>query len=122
MTTQKYRDASQLLLQQAETELAAGDARQAAEKGWGAAAQKVKAVCEERGWRHVSHRDLRNAAKTLSRETDDHEIRLLFDAVNKLHKNFYEDFYNVEEVGEGLDDVRRFIDKLDALSRSAEHQ
>lgn len=116
MTTQKYQDACQTLLEQANVELAAGDARQAAEKGWGAAAQKVKAVCEERGWQHVSHRDLRNAAKTLSREADDHEIRLLFDAVNKLHKNFYEDFYNVEEVGEGLDDVRRFIDKLDALS------
>ena len=122
MTAQKYRTASAALLQQAETELAAGDARQAAEKGWGAAAQKVKAICEERGWRHVSHRDLRNAAKTLSREANDHEIRLLFDAVNTLHKNFYEDFYNVEEVSEGLTDVRRFIDKLDALSLPEERQ
>ena len=116
MTTQKYQDATVQLLQQAEIELAAGDTRQAAEKGWGAAAQKVKAICEERGWRHVSHRDLRNAAKALSREANYREIRLLFDAVNKLHKNFYEDFYNAEEVGEGLDDVRRFVDKLDALS------
>ena len=114
MTTQKYLGAAQLLLQ-ADVELAAGDARQAADKGWGAAAQKVKSVCEERGWRHVSHHDLRNAAKTLSREADDPEIRLLFDAVNKLHKNFYEDFYNVEEVGEGLNDVRRLVSKLDAL-------
>ena len=116
MTTQKYQNATQLLLQQAGDELVAGDARQAAEKGWGVAAQAVKAVCEERGWPHYSHRDLRNAAKTLSREADDGEIRLLFDAVNTLQKNFYEDFYNVVEVGEGLNDVRRFVDKLDALS------
>ena len=115
MTTQKYQDACQTLLEQANVELAAGDARQAAEKGWGAAAQKVKAVCEARSWRHVSHRDLRTAATELSRETGDREIRVLFKAANNLHKNFYEDFYNVDEVGESLVDVRRFIDKLDAL-------
>lgn len=115
MTTEKYETACQTLFAQAERELAQGDARQAAEKGWGAAAQAVKAVCESRGWDHVSHRDLRMAATELSRETGDREIRVLFEAANTLHKNFYEDFYNVDEVGESLIDVRRFIDKLDAL-------
>ncbi len=37
-----YREASHELLAQARTELAAGDLRQAAEKGWGAAAQITK--------------------------------------------------------------------------------
>ena len=50
MTTQKYRDSSRSLLSQAKTELAAGDVRQASEKAWGAAAQMVKAIAEQRGW------------------------------------------------------------------------
>jgi hypothetical protein len=44
MTTQAYHEASMVLLEQAEAELAVGDARQASEKGWGAAAQVVKAA------------------------------------------------------------------------------
>ncbi len=116
MTTQKYQNATQVLLQQAGDELAAGDARQAAEKGWGAAAQAVKAVCEERGWPHHSHYLIRRAVSQLTEETGDRELRPLFNSAQNLHKNFYEDFYNVVEVGAGLDEVRLFVDKLDALS------
>ena len=39
MATQTYQTASRHLLAQARVELAAGDTRQASEKGWGAAAQ-----------------------------------------------------------------------------------
>ena len=38
--------------------LAEGDLLQASEKGWGVAAQMVKAVAETRGWRHSTHGDL----------------------------------------------------------------
>ncbi len=55
MTTQKYHAASRYLVQQARAELALGDLRQASEKGWGAAAQMVKAVAEFRGWSHRYH-------------------------------------------------------------------
>ena len=44
MTAQKYLESSRILLSQAKTELAAGDVRQASEKGWGAAAQIVQAI------------------------------------------------------------------------------
>ena len=49
MATQKYQRDSRHLLGQAREELAQGDVRQASEKGWGAAAQIVKAVAETRG-------------------------------------------------------------------------
>ena len=49
MTTEThYRSAATQLLAQARQELARGDVRQASEKGWGAAAQAVKAVAESR--------------------------------------------------------------------------
>ena len=115
MTTQTYQEASLQLLAQAELELAAGDNRQAAEKAWGAAAQAVKAACAQRGWSHQTHAALRRATRRLADESEDEELRLLFKSAEVLHMTFYEDFYNREEVGEGVEHVRSFIDKLEAL-------
>ena len=47
-----YRAAGKELFGQAIQELADGGPRQASEKGWGAAAQMVKAMAEQRGWQH----------------------------------------------------------------------
>ena len=116
MTTQSYEDASLHLLSQADQELIAGDFRQAAEKAWGAAAQMTKAVCVRRGWSHQSHASLRRANKRLSEELDDKEMRLLFNAAQNLHKNFYEDFYNEAEVSLGIRDVEELIQKLRPLA------
>ena len=49
MVASTYQVASRQLLRQGREELAKGDTRQAAEKGWGAAAQIVKAIAESRG-------------------------------------------------------------------------
>ena len=115
MTTQRYQEASIHLLDQAESELAAGDMRQASEKGWGAAAQAVKAVCEERGWEHQSHRSLYRAVARLVRESDDSTIRAAFQIANDLHTNFYEDREEAELIAGALIDIRRFVEKLSAL-------
>ncbi len=122
MTTQTYQDAAHHLLQQAQSELAAGDTRQASEKAWGAATQIVKFACEQRGWQHRNYRALNRAVDRLQEESGDPELRPLFRAANTMHVNFYEDSEIPGWVAAGLEDVRRFIDKLDALSRSAEHQ
>ena len=116
MTTQTYRDAALHLLGQAESELSVGDARQASEKGWGAATQILKAICERRGWQHRNYKALARAVKRLEEETGDQEVRPLFRSANLLHVNFYEDAEEPQVVADGLRDVRRFIDKLDALS------
>ena len=50
MTTQQYQQASERFLAQARQELATGDLPQASEKGWGATAQILKAVAEQRSW------------------------------------------------------------------------
>ena len=115
MTTQKYHESSHFLLDQARGELADGDVRQASEKGWGAAAQIVKAVANSRGWQHRGHVLLFDAVDDLRRETGDEELRRLFNVANALHMNFYEDWRSVESVGESLDDVERFLDKMDPL-------
>lgn len=111
-----YHEASLHLLEQADTELMAGDFRQAAEKAWSAAAQITKAVCVKRGWSHQSHAALRRANQRLAEELGDNETRLLFTAAQNLHKNFYEDFSNEAEVSLGIRDVQQLIEKLRPLA------
>ena len=115
MTAETYRSDSHFLLAQAREELAQGDARQASEKGWGAAAQMVKAVAEERGWEHKRHALLWRVARQLTRETGDADIRRLFQIASDLHTNFYENMYDAEFIADGLEDVRTLLDKLDPL-------
>ena len=116
MATQTYQTASRHLLAQAGVELAAGDTRQASEKGWGAAAQIVKSVAASRGWEHRSHAALFNTVSRLVDETGDNEIRRLFHVASALHVNFYENWDSAANVAGGLVDVERFVDKLEPLA------
>ena len=87
--TTTYREQARVFLSQAREELAKGDLQQASEKGWGAAAQMVKAIAQERGWHHRSHRSLQRAIGSLDLETDDPDWITLFSAAESLHQNFY---------------------------------
>ena len=115
MTTQTYQEASRQLLKQAHTQLERGDLREASGKGWSAAAQMVKAVAEGRQWGHSDHAQLFTAVRRLREETDDREISRLFHAANSLNGNYFEDWLEAETVAESLDDVERFLDKVEPL-------
>ena len=58
-----------MLLAQAYEELAKGDFVQVSEKGWSATAQMLKAIAQERGWPHDSHRSLYQVVNELRHET-----------------------------------------------------
>ena len=102
MTSQQYQQASERFLAQARQELAEGDLAQASEKGWGATAQILKAVAEQRGWEHHRHCHYHRAASRIRAETGDGEIRRFFDSASALHENFYEDDMVADEVAERL--------------------
>ena len=108
-----YRDQSRTYLKQAVEELERGDVRQASEKGWGAAAQMVKAVADRRGLRHNAHPLLHEAVSRLVEETGDDEFRTLFSAANLLHVNFYEGGFSAAIVEKAIQDVTRFVDKAE---------
>ena len=112
MASQQYQQASERFLAQARQEFADGDLAQASEKGWGATAQMLKAIAEQRGWEHNRHRHYHRAASRIRAETGDGEIRRLFDSASALHENFYEDDMVADEVAERLDDVEALIDRL----------
>ena len=115
MTIQHYADASERFLAQARRELSAGDLAQASEKGWGATAQMLKAVAEQRGWEHSRHRHYHRTASRLRAETGDGDIRRLFAVASDLHENFYENDMEADLVAESLDDVAALLDKLRPL-------
>ena len=110
-----YQDASRALLAQARAELGQGDTRQASEKGWGAAAQMLKSIAEQRGWAHCGYRHIRQVSTRLVQETGDREIERLYRVASDLHTNFYEDVDSADEVSLGLDDIQTLLDKLEPL-------
>ena len=113
--TLTYREASHHLMGQALEEFAAGDLRQASEKGWGAAAQIIKAISEDRGRDHYAHHLLIRAVADLIEETRDEELHDLFGAAQNLHTNFYENWLPRSLVENRLDRVGKFVVKFDAL-------
>ena len=115
MVTETYAQAARHLLAQAQAELAQDDVRQASEKGWGAAAQIVKAVAEGRGWEHRTHAALSRVVSDLASETGDDDLRTLFHVANSLHINFYENWNTADNVRSGLSDVARLLGKLETL-------
>ena len=113
MTTEMtYRAAAWELLQQAYIEWDAGDTRQASEKGWGAAAQMVKAVAEKRGWGHNSHGQLWQAISSLSADPAEEDLADLFKVADGLHKNFYENWMPAPSVREDLEYVQLLLEQL----------
>ena len=110
MTTEThYRSAATQLLEQARQELARGDVRQASEKGWGAAAQAVKAVAENRGWEHKTHAALFNVVSRLAEETRNNDLDRMFVTASGLRINFYENWLTTNMVGVGIEEVAQFV-------------
>ena len=113
--TQTYRERSRIFLAQAFEELRSGDLAQASEKGWGAAAQIVKAWADAHDLEHKSHRRLLQVAYRIARETGDDELGGLFDSAQILHINFYEGVMEPDDVTRRLDNVEKFVAKVEQL-------
>lgn len=117
-STNEYLIASREYLGRAWGYLAEDDFPQASEKGWGAAAEIVKAVAEERGWTHDSHRLLYRIIRNLVNETGDDNLSRLFKVASDLHINYYERWLPGEDVRLSLQDVQQLVDQLEPLVHS----
>lgn len=115
---ERHQEISSQFLEQAEAEFQTGDLLQASEKAWGAFAHCVKAIAQEKGWEHNSHRHLNRCAGQLLRQISPEHVYLL-GVVNALHANFYEDFYDEDAVGSSIGAAKMLIDAL--WASSAEH-
>ena len=113
--SEQYAELSRQYIQRADEYLRAGDRVQASEKGWGAVAEAVKSIAEQRGWNHQGHRLLNDVAFHLSEEWNRPDVRILFDAMEKLHINFYEDNMGLDAVAASVSDAKTLLRELESL-------
>ena len=113
--SERYAELSRHFIEKADEYLPAGDAVQASEKGWGAVAEAFKSIAEERGWRHQGHRLLNDVAYQLTEEWGREDVLSMFDAVEKLHINFYEDVMELDEIAARIGTAKALIRELETL-------
>ena len=115
LQTQEYVAASYELMGKAHNYLHQGDLRQASEKGWGSAAQIVKALAEH--WKdadvvHGRHQDLRALVAGLATAEREPDLDRSFHAAQDLHENFYENNLPAYIVDLDLRQVDEFRSKI----------
>ena len=75
----------------------------------------VKAIAAMKGWDYQQHKHLFAAVSTLARDNQGRDIRRLFHIASSLHNNFYENWLNSDDVADGLDDMERFVSKMERI-------
>ena len=88
---------------------------QASEKGWGAVAEAVKSIAEERGWNHQSDRLMNDVVFLLSVEWGRSDVLLLYTAAKDLHVNFYEDNLGLDNIAASVGDAKVLLRELATL-------
>ena len=117
--SEKYAELSRQYIERADGYLRAGDRVQASEKGWGAVAEAIKSIAEERGWNHWGHHLLNDATFQLSEEWNRPDVLSMYDTVEKLHINFYEDSMELDEIQSRIGTARSLLQELAALRDQA---
>ena len=119
-TPDDYLQLSRRAVEQSRIELAAGDRVQASEKVSGAVATALKAIAEQRGWRHDSH-PLRDAVVSqlgaeLGPSTPPAQILYRGrDAAKAQHRNFYENTLYEDDILESIAVGEAFVQAIARL-------
>lgn len=113
--TATHLEQSRALLKQASEGLEAGNLHRAAESGWYAALEVLKAVAEERGWEHYSERQVVGVFSKLAAETRSAKLRHQFSSAFMLHTFFGEGWLEEDWVKRELDYVREFVAEVEGL-------
>ena len=112
---ERYADLSRNFIEKADEYLVAGDRVQASEKAWGTVAEAFKCIAGERGWNHQSHSILNDVAYQLTEEWGRDDVMSMFDAVEKLHINFYEDVMELDEIASRIGIAKILRGELEIL-------
>ncbi len=116
-TREERRAMGQRFIIHAREELQKGNRLQAGEKAWGAVAQHLKILGEERGWAHRSHRQVEAIGNHITREFQDVGLaQTLGKAYHVGHENFYENYRSPAEIERMIEQVERAIPVLESLA------
>ena len=111
----RHAELSRWCIAEAESYLRRRNNIQASEKGWGAAAQALKAIAEERGWNHGGHGLIVDIAQQVADEQGRPDLVVLFGNAQALHTNFYENWLASDTVGIYLDNVKSLLPELERI-------
>ena len=111
----KYSELSRWCIGEADNYLRRRNNIQASEKGWGAAAQALKAIAEERGWNHNGHGLIVDIAKQVSDEQGRTDIIAWLGTAQSLHVNFYEDSLPSDIVEAYLNVIKSLLPELERI-------
>ncbi len=110
---------SRRFIMEAREELDSGNRLQAGEKAWGAMAQHLKIIGDDRGWSHGSHRQLESIGHHIRAEYPDYDsgdlVAALLNAYHKGHENFYDNRRSIEEIEETIEQVENILPVLEAI-------
>ncbi len=115
MAAPEHAQTARDFLAASDREFAAGDHLQGSEKLYGAATQSVIAICQQRGWKYRSHRDMKNAVTNLARELGEPLIVGGFIAAENFHRNFFHDHMEDYEREADRPAVHHFVAQMLAL-------
>lgn len=112
-----HRQRAGYFLQKGREFLTGGDLHQASEKGWGAAANIVKAVAATHGWRYESHDEFDAVLEQASALAGNDRIHDLGNAAHYLHRNYYKRkaLLNPDRIRRNLDNADELINLLRPL-------
>ena len=106
---------------QARNYLEKGDRLQAGEKAWGAIAHNLKVIGELRGWNHGNHQQIENIGRQIVIEFQI-SYPELGEAISEVfhhgHKNFYENYRTIEEMGETIEAAEEALPVLETLQQT----
>ena len=90
--------------------LADGQLLQASEKGWGAAAHAAMFIAGVRDWSYKEHWEFEaEVISRLARETGNNAVYDWARSASALHRNFYQDIRDEQEIAAYLRDVANFV-------------
>ena len=94
--------------------LAQGDLHQASEKGWGAAAQLMKAVAAANDWEYEHHDQFHVVIRNAVQKYRQSRLRQYGKSANTLHSNYYQhpSMLDADEIREDVGDVEAMFNAL----------
>ena len=117
------RAISRRFILEAREELKDGNRLQAGEKAWGAVAQHLKIIGDDRGWKHGSHRQLEGIGRHIRAEYPEYDTgdfaAALSDAYHKGHENFYDNRRDIDEIEDTIEAVEQALPVLESIETEA---
>lgn len=95
--------------------LSRNELEKASELAWGSVVERVKALALAKvGVELRSHRQVRDYVKRVASQAKDEELYRYFREGESLHINFYESFFDPEEVRRALAAIEQVLVKIDS--------